>query len=165
MEKVAIFVDVQNVYYTVRETFSGQFDYTKFWAKATAGREVVRAIAYATDRNDPKQQAFQRTLQNIGFEIKLRPVVQRRDGTSKADWDVGITIDVLELARDVDVAVLVSGDGDFDLLVKKMQDDYKTRMEVYGVEELSGHALVQAADKFIAIDGGLLLLPKAKRVD
>ncbi len=157
MDKLAIFVDVQNVYYTVKQAHRSHFDYQAFWAQATAGREVVCAIAYAIDRQDPKQMQFQQILQRIGFEIKLKPYIQRRDGSAKGDWDVGITIDMLERASQVDVAVLVSGDGDFDLLVHKLRADYGVRVEVYGAEKLTAGSLVQAASRFIPIEGSLLM--------
>ena len=44
-EKVGIFVDVQNIYYTCRQAYQGNFDYNKFWAEVTRDREVVCAIA------------------------------------------------------------------------------------------------------------------------
>jgi len=157
MDKLAIFVDVQNVYYTVKQAHRSHFDYQAFWTQATAGREVVCAIAYAIDRQDPKQMQFQQILQRIGFEIKLKPYIQRRDGSAKGDWDVGITIDMLERASQVDVAVLVSGDGDFDLLVHKLRADYGVRVEVYGAEKLTAGSLVQAASRFIPIEGSLLM--------
>ena len=72
-------------------------------------------------------------LRHIGFRVKLKPWIQRSDGTSKGDWDVGITIDVMEAARGVDSVVLLSGDGDFDLLLEKIRKDYAVSAEVYGV--------------------------------
>ena len=68
MKKVAVFVDVQNIYYTVKESHGAHFDYSIFWAEVTSGREVVKAIAYAIDRGDPRQIAFQQILRDIGFE-------------------------------------------------------------------------------------------------
>ena len=62
MKKVAIFVDVQNVYYTTRQAFGRHFDYRTFWSRVTAGREVVAAIAYAIERDNEKQKAFQQIL-------------------------------------------------------------------------------------------------------
>ena len=70
MQKVAIFVDVQNVYYTTREIFRKNFDYNKFWAEATAGREVVHAFAYAIDRGDTKQREFQNILSSTSIKNK-----------------------------------------------------------------------------------------------
>src|SRR3979409_459109 len=119
METVAVFVDVQNIYYTTRQCFSRHFDYNSFWAEVPRGRKVVKAIAFAIDREDQKQKQFQNILRGIGFEVKLRPFIQRKDGSAKGDWDVGITLDVLEYAPQADVGVLASGDGDFELLGQK----------------------------------------------
>ena len=157
MEKVVLFVDVQNVYYTTKQAFGRNFDYNKFWQQATSNRQVVKAIAYAIDRGDAKQKEFQNILRAIGFEVKLKPFIQRSDGTAKGDWDVGITIDALEYSKDADVVILVSGDGDFDLLVNKLKLDNDKRVEVYGVESLTALSLVNAASEFVSIDGALLL--------
>ncbi|WP_226663684.1 NYN domain-containing protein [Microbulbifer aggregans] len=155
--KVAIFVDVQNVYYTSRQAFNRNFDYNVFWAQATKGREVSKAIAYAIDRGDRKQQEFQNILRAIGFEVKLKPYIQRSDGSAKGDWDVGITIDALENSEDADTIILVSGDGDFDLLVEKLKIGKGKNVEVYGVAALTADSLVNAASKFIPIENELLL--------
>lgn len=163
MKTVALFVDVQNVYYTTRQQFGRHFDYNRFWAEVTHDRKVVKAIAFAIDRQDRKQKQFQDILRGIGFEVKLKPFIQRRDGSAKGDWDVGITLDVLEYAPQADIAVLVSGDGDFDLLVQKLRDKYSVSVEVYGVAELTAASLIQAADKFIAIKDHLLLEIDAPR--
>ena len=157
MNKVAIFVDVQNVYYTARQTFGKNFDYNKFWLKATRGREVVKAVAYAIDRGDQKQHEFQNILRAIGFEVKLKPFIQRSDGSAKGDWDVGITIDVMENADSADVIILVSGDGDFDLLANKIREEKSKRVEVYGVAQLTAKSLIHEASEFIPIDKALLL--------
>ncbi|MDC8830600.1 NYN domain-containing protein [Alteromonas gilva] len=156
MHKVAIFVDVQNVYYTTRQTYRKNFDYNAFWATVTANRELVKAFAYATDRGDQKQYEFQNILRAIGFEVKLKPFIQRADGSAKGDWDVGITIDALEYAAHADVIVLVSGDGDFDLLCNTLREKGK-RVEVYGVPQLTAGSLIKSASEFIAIDESLTL--------
>ena len=157
MEKVVILVDVQNIYYTTRQAYQASFDYNQFWQQVTANRQVVKAIAYATERGDEKQRQFQNILRAIGFEIKLKPFVKRADGSAKADWDVGITLDALEYAPLSDTLVLASGDGDFDLLLEKLKQRHQTQTVVYGVPPLTALSLVRAADSFIAIDQSLLL--------
>ena len=154
---MAVFVDVQNIYSATRQCFSRHFDYNKFWAEVTRDRTVVKAIAFAIDRGDEKQGQFQNILRAIGFDVKLRPFIQRRDGSAKGDWDVGITLDVLEYAPLADVVVLASGDGDFDLLVQKIRDKHRVCVEVYGVAELSAASLIRAADQFVPIKDHLLL--------
>ncbi|NRQ41454.1 NYN domain-containing protein [Rheinheimera sp. YQF-2] len=157
MTSVTILVDVQNIYYTSREAYGRNFDYNAFWRQVTAGRTVVKAIAYAIDRGDEKQRQFQNILRAIGFEVKLKPFIQRADGSAKGDWDVGITLDAIEYGQHSEVLVLASGDGDFGLLADKLTTKYHTEVEVYGVEGLTAQALVKAASRFIAIDEALLL--------
>lgn len=157
MKRVVVFVDVQNIYYTTKQFHHCHFDYNAFWAAATSNREVVKAIAYAIDRGDEKQKQFQNILRGIGFEVKLKPFIQRRDGSTKGDWDVGITIDVMEYAKKSDVVVLASGDGDFDLLVARIIQDFGVTVEVYGVAQLTAASLIRSASKFIPIEDELLL--------
>ena len=80
-----------------------------------------------------------------------------RDGSAKGDWDVGITIDVMLAANQVDKVVLLSGDGDFDLLLDKINSDYGVRTEVYGVAALTADSLKRTANAYHAIEGELLL--------
>lgn len=157
MSRIALFVDVQNVYYTTREAYGRRFDYNRFWRHATGGHEVVAAFAYAIDRGDEKQRQFQNILSAIGFTVRLKPYIQRQDGSAKGDWDVGITIDMMDMAPSVDRVVLVSGDGDFDLLVDKVRQDHGLHVDVYGVASLTARSLIQAASRFVPIDDGLLL--------
>jgi uncharacterized LabA/DUF88 family protein len=159
MEKVIIFVDVQNIYYTTKQFHNCHFNYNVFWAKATSNREVVKAIAYAIDRGDEKQKQFQNILRGIGFELKLKPFIQRSDGSAKGDWDVGITLDVMEYANKSNVVVLASGDGDFDLLVNKIRKDFDVSVEIYGVTKLTAKSLIDSASKFVSIEDDLLLRP------
>lgn len=157
MKKIAIFVDVQNIYYTTRQAYGRQFDYRKLWQRISTQGEIVAASAYAIARDDDNQRKFQDALRHIGFEIKLKPYIQRSDGSAKGDWDVGITIDVLEAAKTADTIILLSGDGDFDLLLRKIKQDDAVSTEVYGVPALTANSLVNATDVFHPIDGDLLL--------
>ncbi len=157
MEKIVVLVDVQNIYYTTKQSYRCHFDYNKFWAKATSNRTVIKAVAYAIDRGDEKQKQFQNILRAIGFEVKLKPFIQRIDGSAKGDWDVGITLDAIEYAKDADVVVLASGDGDFDLLVKKIRKDLNAEVEVYGVPKFTSTSLISSASKYVPINQALLL--------
>lgn len=155
--RIAVFVDVQNIYYTTRQAYGRQFDYRKLWQRISAEGEIVSAIAYAIHRGDEKQLQFQNALRHIGFTVKLKPYIQRSDGSAKGDWDVGITIDVMEVAQQVDTVVLLSGDGDFDLLLQKIRKDYGVRAEVYGVPALTANSLIDAASVYHPIEEDLLL--------
>lgn len=157
MQKVAIFVDVQNVYYTTKQAFNRHFDYREFWSQVTEGREVVAAFAYAIQRNDSRQMGFQQILRDIGFEVKLKPFIQRSDGSAKGDWDVGIALDMIDYAEQADVLTLVSGDGDFVLALERAMERHDVVTEVYGVESLSADSLIDTATRYTRIENELLL--------
>lgn len=157
MPRIALFADVQNIYYTTRQSYQRSFNYAKLWQRVQAQGDIVSATAYAIAREDEGQKKFQQALRHIGFEIKLKPYIQRSDGSAKGDWDVGITIDVLDAAPEVDCVVLLSGDGDFDLLLKKIRVANQTRSEVYGVTGLTAQSLIDACDQYHAITPALLL--------
>ena len=157
MKKIAIFVDVQNIYYTTREAYGRQFNYRKLWQRIESQGEIVCATAYAIHRGDDGQIKFQSALKHIGFDIKLKPFIQRSDGSAKGDWDVGIAIDVMDIARDVDTIILLSGDGDFDLLLDKIKVDYGVNAEVYGVPALTANSLIDSASVYHRIEEDLLL--------
>jgi uncharacterized LabA/DUF88 family protein len=161
MKKIAVFVDVQNIYYTVKDTFGCNFNYRKLWDKLSADGEIVIANAYAIDRNDAQQRGFQKALDAIGFKVKLKPFIQRSDGSAKGDWDVGIAIDVMDsvktIEEPVDTVVLLSGDGDFDRLLTRVSQSNKVETVIYGVEALTAKSLIDAADIFEPIEENLLL--------
>lgn len=154
--KIGVFVDVQNIYYTTRDAFGRSFDYRAFWQHLSDQGEIITANAYAISRNLDDQKKFQSALRHIGFEVKLKPFIQRSDGSAKGDWDVGITIDMLEAAKGLDQIVLLSGDGDFAILLKHVMDKYSVQTHVYGVTQLTADGLINTASKFIPINAGWL---------
>ncbi len=160
LKKIAVFVDVQNIYYTVKQCFNRHFNYSKFWQHILNQGQIIHAYAYAIDRQDRKQMQFQQVLTDIGFEVKLKPYIQRRDGSAKGDWDVGITIDILETAPLVDTIILASGDGDFDLLLEKIKHKHNIYTEVFGVPGLTAESLIRSASLYHPIDESLLMPPK-----
>lgn len=157
MSRIAIFVDVQNIYYTTRDCFGRSFNYREFWRRIEKQGDIRIANAYAIHRGDDQQLKFQTALKHIGFNVRLKPFIQRSDGSAKGDWDVGITIDVLEAAPDVDKVILLSGDGDFDLLLERIKSRHNLVTEVYGVKGLTAASLIDSSDCFHPIDESLLM--------
>ena len=157
MKSIAIFVDVQNIYYTTRQVYDRLFNYRILWQQISSEGKISSATAYATHRGDDKQLKFQNALEQIGFTVKLKPYIQRSDGSTKGDWDVGITIDVMEAAKEVDTVVLLSGDGDFDVLLEKIKKDYGVSVVVYGVPGLTAKSLINSASIYHPIEEDLLL--------
>lgn len=157
MKEIAVFADVQNIYYTTREAYGRQFNYRKLWQRIANQGQIVCAYAYAIHRGDDKQLKFQNALKEIGFTVKLKQFIQRSDGSAKGDWDVGITIDILETAAHVDTVILLSGDGDFGILLEKVKHKYDVCTEVYGVPALTAGNLINTATVYHPISEDLLL--------
>lgn len=155
--RIGVFVDVQNIYYTTRDAFKRSFDYRQFWQYLSQQGNVEIANAYAIASNNDGQRKFQDALRHIGFEVKLKPFIQRSDGSAKGDWDVGITIDIMEASSDLDVVILLSGDGDFELLMRHVKDKFGVTTKVYGVETLTANNLIRSVDEFVAIPDHLLV--------
>lgn len=152
-----IYVDVQNVYYTTRQIYKRQFNYRALWEHLAKSANISVATAYAIDRGISEQQKFQSALRHIGFEVKLKPYISRSDGSSKGDWDVGIAIDIIKNAPELDRIALLSGDGDFDVLVNYVRDAYDVAVDIYGVSALTASSLKHSADRFYPIDENFLL--------
>lgn len=157
MNRIAVFVDIQNIYYTVLERYNSHFNYALFLEEVSTNKTLVSATAYAIEREDEKQRKFQNILRRVGFEVKLKPFIQRADGTAKGDWDVGISLDMVEIAPGVDEIVLASGDGDFTMVITKLMEKHKTYVKVYGVPGLTANSLIEASSLYVPIRADLLL--------
>lgn len=69
-------------------------------------------------------------------------------GIKKADWDVGITVDIMSTVDAVDVIVLASGDGDFVPLAQYVKS-HGRRFEVVSFRETTASTLLEWADSYI----------------
>jgi uncharacterized LabA/DUF88 family protein len=151
MERIGVFMDVQNIYYTVKQHYNAHFDYQYFLRKVSQKGEIMLANAYATNKQDRAQQHFQSLLKSFGYDVKLIDYIQRRDGSSKGDWDVGISLDIVQAGPNLDCIILASGDGDYESLVKFVKKRYSIKFEVYGVPGLTAQKLIAVADAYVPI--------------
>jgi uncharacterized LabA/DUF88 family protein len=145
-QRVGVFIDVQNMYYSARNLYGCKVDFGKILETAVAGRQLIRAIAYVVKATGEEQPFFQ-ALSHRGFETKERELQIFDSGARKADWDVGIAVDAIRIGEILDVIVLVSGDGDFVELVEYLKH-HGRQVEVIAFRESSSTKLVEAADEF-----------------
>ena len=153
--RVGIFVDVQNIFYAAKP-FNARLDFEKLLELSVGKRRLIRAIAYVVQSPDVDQSNFISMLQQKSYEVKIKDLRQRSDGSAKGDWDMGMAIDIMRFVDKLDVVVLVSGDGDFVPLV----DLVKTlgpRVEVISFTYNTARDLINSADEHIPIEDALLL--------
>ena len=154
--RVAVLVDVQNVFYAARDQFSGKLDFAKLLLKAVGGRQLVRAVAYCVTCPGTDPDKFHNSLKLHGYEIKERMLKIISEGVTKGDWDVGITIDAINIAKDVDVIVLVTGDGDFVDVVEYLKTTGK-RVEAMCFHGATANELLASVSSYKWIDETSLL--------
>mgnify|MGYP001029784310 CR=1 FL=1 len=151
-QRVGVFVDVQNMYYSAKNLYKGaKVDFGKILKEGVAGRRLIRAFAYVIRADIEPEQAFYEALEKQGWEVRAKDLQVFIGGAKKGDWDVGLCMDVIRHADKVDVVVLVSGDGDYvDLL------DYLrgrgVRTEVIAFGKTTSGKLVEEADEFLDLD-------------
>jgi uncharacterized LabA/DUF88 family protein len=63
----------------------------------------------------------------------------------------------MKIAKDVDSVILLSGDGDFGLLLEQIRNDFGVSTQVYGVPTLTAKNLINSSDIFHPITEELAL--------
>lgn len=155
-QKVGVFVDVQNMFYSAKHQYGAKLNFTKLLESAVKGRRLIRAIAYIVQTEGIDQKNFIDMLSRTGYEVKSKDLKIRPDGTRKGDWDMGIAIDSISLADRIDAMILVSGDGDFVDLVNMLKGK-GVRVEVISFPKSTADELIEAATQYYPIERNLLI--------
>ncbi|HEY3323500.1 MAG TPA: NYN domain-containing protein [Planctomycetota bacterium] len=155
-QRLGIFVDVQNMFYSAKLLHQSKVDYGRLLREITGTRHLVRAIAYIVQKPDVNQAGFHEALSRFGYELKIkelkiRPDPDGRSGTTaKGSWEIGMTIDALMMAPKLDTVTLVTGDGDYVPLVECLKL-HGCRVEVVSFERSTAGELIKAADQYVPI--------------
>ena len=150
-QRVGIFVDVQNLYYSARNIYSSRVNFNEVLQEALGGRKLIRAIAYVVKADMPEEQTFFDALEKAGFEVKAKDLQTFAGGSQKGDWDVGIAMDIIKQMNKLDVVVLASGDGDFAPLLEYLQmTGQLTETVAFGKSTSS--KIKELTDNFIDLD-------------
>ena len=149
-ERVGVFIDVQNMYYSARQ-LKGKLDFDALLQASVLDRRLIQATAYVVESKEIDQSGFIAMLQQRAIEVRRKTLKIRSDGSMKGDWDMEMALDILDMAPKLDVVVLVSGDGDFTSLVKRVKS-MGPRVEVVAFPRNTAKSLLEAADRFHALD-------------
>ncbi len=147
-QRVGVFIDVQNMYYSAKNLFGAKVNFGNIVKEATAGRKLIRAIAYVVSTESKEEQPFFDALYNLGIETKDKPLQIFLGGEKKADWDVGLAVDAIRFSPNLDAIVLVGGDGDYVPLVEYLRAHGK-QVEVIAFGGTTSGKLIDSADDFI----------------
>lgn len=150
-QRVGVFIDVQNMYYSARELYNARVNFGEVLSAAVAGRKLIRSIGYVVRTQTAEEKPFFDALVGLGIETKVRDLQIFFGGAKKADWDVGIAVDAIRISSLLDVVVLVSGDGDFRELVEYLKHTGR-QVEVVAFGKTLSSKLREVADSILDLD-------------
>jgi len=148
-QRVGVFVDVQNMFYSAKNLYKKKVNFANILKDVVKKRKLIRAIAYVIKADELKEHTFFAALKKIGFEVKSKDLQVFIGGAKKGDWDIGIAMDMIELAPKLDTMILVSGDGDFVPLVNHLKHAMGCRVEIAAFDKTCSNNLKEVADEFI----------------
>lgn len=151
-QRVAIFIDVQNLYYSARNLYQAKVNFGAILKLGISNRNLIRAFAYVVRTKTGEEKPFFDALVKLGIETRIRDLQEFYGGLKKADWDVGITVDAIRIASSLDTIIIVSGDGDFFQLIEYLKNQGK-RVEVIAFGRSASAKLKESADEFLDIEG------------
>ncbi len=149
-KNVAVFVDVANIFYAAKAA-GVDIDYVTLLKSATAGRDLVRAYAYTgLDPDNENQRNFHDFLRRSNYKVVSKDIRKYGDGKVKANLDIELVVDMMKTARNLDIAIVVSGDGDFAPAIRAVQEQ-GVRVEVISFRGNTSSDLIDVADQFTDI--------------
>ncbi len=164
-QRVGVFIDTQNMYYSARYLHKRKVNFKNIVEDAVAERKLIRAIAYVVKTKTAEEQPFFDALQKAGIELRQKDLMEYESGHKKADWDVGLAIDVVQMIDMLDVIVIASGDGDYLPLVEYVQS--RGRMvEIMAFSETTSSSLLDYVDDYTDLSANkkrFLIGPVAKQ--
>ena len=147
-QRVAVFIDAQNMYHSARSLFGGRVNFKMVLQTAVGGRQLIRAFSYVIRTKTGEEKAFLEALEKAGIELRLKDLQEFYGGAKKADWDVGLTVDAIRTAEIVDTIIIASGDGDFIPLVEYLKNQGR-RVEVMAFGKSTSGKLKEICDDFV----------------
>ncbi|MES2059492.1 MAG: NYN domain-containing protein [Patescibacteria group bacterium] len=150
-QRVGVFIDTQNLYHTAKNLYHARVNFGAVLKDIVESRSLIRALAYVITTEAGDERAFFDALTKIGIETKTKDLQIFAGGSKKADWDVGMAVDAIQMAPKLDVVVIVSGDGDFIPLVHHLQS-IGCQVEAASFGKSTSMKLKEAVDEFIDLD-------------
>lgn len=155
-KRIAIFIDAANIFYST-QTLGWRLDYQKFLDYWGRQGKLTGAYFYtAIISTRLKQLKFYKALERIGYKVitkELKIIKDRQNKTiiHKGNFDVKLAIDIVLKAKEFDIAILVSGDSDFETVVEYLQS-VKKKVIVVSARGHISRELVRRANKYLPLE-------------
>ncbi len=150
-QRVAIIIDTQNLYHSAKNLYKAKVNFANVVKAALGDRKLIRAVSYVVNTESGEELPFFEAMEKIGIEIKTKDLQIFYGGAKKADWDVGMVVDAIKLAKKVDAIVFATGDGDFIPGVEYIKSQ-GCQVEGITFGRSASSAFRAAVDDFIDLD-------------
>ena len=147
-QRVAVFIDAQNLYHSARSLFGGRENFKNLLQTAISGRQLIRAFGYVIRTKTGEEKPLIEALIKLGIETREKDLQEFFGGAKKADWDVGLAVDAIRTAEIVDTIVIACGDGDLIPLVEYLKNQGR-RVEIIAFGRSTSGKLKEICDEFV----------------
>lgn len=158
--KAKIYIDGANMFYA-QQKMGWFIDWQKLIRYLGTGYRIEESRYYTGLKlNDQRMMSFTNRLKKYGYLVvtkRLKKIyvspeerVNKHKYIYKANFDVEICVDMLLERDSFQIAILFSGDSDFEYLVRKLQK-FGKRVIACGTERSISRELKTAADECILL--------------
>ena len=144
-QKLALFIDIDNVIIGLRESGHPKFDVKLLLSRLLDKGKIIIKKAYA---DWSRYAEYKRAFHESAFELIDIP---QHKMTGKNSADIRMVVDAMDLASNkehITTFVIGSGDSDFSPLVSKLKENNKTVLG-FGVKGSTSELLIENCDEFI----------------
>jgi len=118
MTRIGLYVDVSNLYFCLYNNLKGKLNYSALLEFLDPLGDLRIKKAYGAQVKE-EASGFIKLLEGLGFETFYKaPKYFGAKHVGKADWDVGLAIDVIKDLDEVDMVILATADGDMTPLAE-----------------------------------------------
>ena len=163
--KILVVIDAANLESAVK-SLGWWIDYVKL-RELFNKNKLIEIRNYCVQHNTDNQNSFFTFLKKNGYKLITKPLkiikapeIEKGD-LRKANFDVEITFDILEMIGQFDTLVLFSGDSDFDYLIRRLRAKEK-KVIVISTKYHISKELIENSSKYIDIKRMRSLIERKK---
>ena len=126
-ERIALFIDGSNLY-AAAKALEFDIDYKRLLELFSGKGRLVRAFYYTALMEDQEYSPIRPLVDWLdynGYTMVTKPTKEFTDSMGrrkiKGNMDIELAVDMMEMAENIDHAVVFSGDGDFRRIVEAVQ--------------------------------------------
>lgn len=153
-EGLVVLLDQANLAATASAIYGRKVDFQAVLSQVLDGRPLARAVAFVVDNGGANFDGFCDALRHGGWELRVKKPKRFADGKQKADWDMSIAMEAVQLIGVAQTICLVSGDGDFAPLARHLRRA-GLRVEAAGYDRTLASELMNAVDRTTLLNGCL----------